>query len=68
MNTYPNKSILPDKIQKISVNGKTDALSVLTYMYDKYLEKENKGIDTYGIEEEQLVGEFVKTQNKNITK
>ena len=28
-------------------------------MYDKYLEKENKGIDTYGIEEEQLVGEFV---------
>lgn len=60
MNTYPNKSILPDKIQKISVDGKTDALSVLTYMYDKYLEKGNKEIETYGIEEEQLVGEFVK--------
>ena len=59
MNTYPNKAILPDKIQKISIDGKTDALSVLTYMYDKHFEEGNKGIDTYGIEEEQLIGEFV---------
>lgn len=66
MNTYPNKSILPDKIQKISVDGKIDALSVLTYMYDKHLEKENKDIETYGIEEEQLIGEFVEfTREKN---
>ena len=66
MNTYPNKSILPDKIQKLSVDGKDDALSVLTYMYDKYLEKENKDIETYGIEEEQLIGEFVEfTREKN---
>lgn len=59
MNTYAGKTIGPDKIQKISINGKTDALSVLTNMYDRYLAKEHKTVETYGIEEEQLVGEFV---------
>lgn len=59
MNTFENKEILPDKIKKISIDGKTDAISVLTYMYDDYIKKGNKEINTYGLEEKQLVGKFV---------
>lgn len=39
MNTFANKEIPPSKIRKLMLGDKSDALSILTYLYDKYMEK-----------------------------
>lgn len=39
MNTFADKEIPSTKVRKLMLGDKSDALSVLTYMYDKHMEK-----------------------------